>query len=143
MAFVHGKNSVIKVDNAAGTLVDISAVTNSVEMPRSLDTGETSTFGTSAKTYIAGLNDGTVSISGLFDPAVDATLSASVDAVAAGTLASATVEWSPAGTPNSASKPKFTCEVIWTSYSVSAGVGDVETFKLEGQRTGATTRAIA
>lgn len=143
MAFVHGKNSIIKVDNAAGTLVDISAVSNSVEMPRSLDTGETTAFGTSAKTFIAGLNDGTVSISGLYDPAIDATLSAAVDAVAAGTLASASVEWSPNGLPASATKPTFKCEVIWTSYSVSAGVGDVETFKLEGQRTGATTRAIA
>lgn len=143
MAFVHGKNSIIKVDNAAGTLTDISAVTNSVELPRSLDTGETTTFGTSAKTYIAGLNDGTVSISGLYDPAIDATLSAAVDAVANGTLASASVEWSPAGLPVSATKPTFKLEVIWTSYSVSAGVGDVETFKLEGQRTGATTRAVA
>lgn len=141
MAFVHGKNSVIKVDNAAGTLTDISAVTNSVEMPRSIDTGETSTFGTSAKTYIAGLNDSTVSISGLYDPTVDATLSGAVDAIASGAQLSGTVEWSPNGTPNSATKPKFTCEVLWTSYSVSAGVGDVETFKLEGQRTGATTRA--
>jgi hypothetical protein len=143
MAFVHGKNSNIKVDNAAGTLTDISAVTNSVEMPRSMDTGETTTMGTSAKSYVAGLNDGTVSISGLYDPAVDATLSAAFDAIANGTNASGTVEWAPAGLPASASKPKFTCEVIWTSYSVSAGVGDVETFKLEGQRTGATTRAIA
>lgn len=145
MPFVHGKNSVIKVDNAAGTLTDISAVSNSVEMPRAIDTGETTAFGAAsgAKTYIAGLNDGTVSISGLYDPAVDATLSAAVDAVAAGTLASATVEWSPNGTPNSATKPKFTCEVLWTSYSVSAGVGDVETFKLEGQRTGPTVRATA
>lgn len=143
MAFVHGKNSVIKVDNSAGTLTDISAVTTAVELPRSLDTGETTTFGKNAKEYIAGLNDGTVSISGLYDPAIDATLSAAVDAVANGTLASATVEYSPNGTPNSATKPKFTLEVIWTSYSVSAGVGDVETFKLEGQRTGATTRATA
>lgn len=142
MAFVHGKNSVIKVDNAAGTLTDISSVTNSVEMPRSIDTGETTAMGNSAKTYIAGLNDGTVSISGLYDPAIDSTLSAAVDAIANGTNASGTVEWSPNGTPNSATKPKFTCEVIWTSYSVTAGVGDVETFKLEGQRTGATTRAI-
>ena len=112
MAFVHGKNSIIKVDNAAGTLTDISSVTNSVELPRSLDTGETTTFGTSAKTFIAGLNDGTVSISGLYDPAVDATLSAAVDAIANGTLASASVEWSPAGLPASATKPTFKLEVI-------------------------------
>lgn len=143
MAFVHGKNSVIKVDNAAGVLTDISAVTNSVDLPRSVDTADTSHFGTSAKEYIVGLNDGTVSISGLYDPAVDATLSASVDAVIAGTLASATVEYSPAGLPASATKPKYTLEVLWTSYSVSGGVGDPISFKLEGQRTGPTTRATA
>lgn len=143
MAFVHGKNSVIKVDNAAGTLVDISAVTNSVDLPRSVDTAETSHFGSSAKEYIVGLNDGTVSISGLYDPAIDSTLSASVDAVLAGTLASASVEYSPAGLPASATKPTFKLEVLWTSYSVSGGVGDPISFKLEGQRTGATTRVIA
>lgn len=143
MAFVHGKNSVIKVDNAAGTLVDISAVTNSVDLPRSVETAETSTFGSSAKSYIVGLNDGTVSISGLYDPAIDATLSAAVDAVIAGTLASASVEYSPAGLPASATKPTFKLEVIWTSYSTSGGVGDPVSFKLEGQRTGPTTRAIA
>jgi hypothetical protein len=143
MAFVHGKNSIIKVDNAAGVLTDISAVTNSVELPRSLDTGETTAFGKNAKEYIPGLSDGSVSISGLYDPAIDAILSAAVDAVANGTQASGTVEWSPNGAPNSATKPKYTCEVIWTEYSVSAGVGDVETFKLEGQRTGGTTRATS
>lgn len=143
MAFVHGKNSTIKVDNAAGTLTDISAVTNSVDLPRSVDTADTSHFGTSAKEYIVGLNDGTVSISGLYDPALDATLSAAVDAVIAGTLASATVEYAPNGGPPSATKPKFTLEVLWTSYSVSGGVGDPISFKLEGQRTGPTVRATA
>ncbi len=143
MAFVHGKNSVIKVDNAAGTLVDISAVTNSVDLPRSVETADTSHFGTSAKEYIVGLNDGTVSISGLYDPSVDATLSAAFDAVIGGTLATATVEYQPAGGPASATKPKFTLEVIWTSYSTAGGVGDPISFKLEGQRTGGTTRAIA
>lgn len=143
MAFVHGKNSVIKVDNAAGTLVDISAVTNSVELPREVETAETSHFGSNAKEYIVGLNDGTVSIAGLYDPSVDATLSAAFDAVIAGTLASASVEYSPAGLPASATKPTFKLEVIWTSYSTSGGVGDPVSFKLEGQRTGATTRATS
>jgi hypothetical protein len=143
MAFVHGKNSTIKVDNAAGTLTDISAVVNSVDMPRSVDTAETSHFGTSAKEYIVGLNDSTVTISGLYDPAVDATLSAAVDAVIAGTLATATVEYAPNGGPVSATKPKFTFEVIWTAYNTTGGVGDPVGFTLEGQRTGATTRATA
>lgn len=143
MAFVHGKNSVIKVDNAAGTLTDISAVTNSVELPREIETAETSHFGSNAKEYIVGLNDGSVSISGLYDPAIDAILSASVDAVATGALASASVEYSPAGLPASATKPTYKLEVLWTSYSTSGGVGDPVSFKLEGQRTGGTTRATS
>ncbi|WP_411721494.1 hypothetical protein [Mycetocola sp.] len=143
MAFVHGKNSVIKVDNASGVLTDISLVTNAVDLPRSVETADTSHFGTSAKEYIVGLNDGTVSISGLYDPAVDATLSAAFDAIIGGSLASATVEYSPAGLPVSATKPKFTLEVIWTAYSTAGGVGDPISFKLEGQRTGPTVRTVA
>lgn len=137
--FVHGKNSHIKLDNTANTLVNVSDVVNSVEMPRVVDTGETSTFGTNAKTYIAGQNDSTVSISGLYDPAFDQQINAVIDAIADGTMASATVEYGPQGT--AVGRPKFTLEVIWTSYSVSAGVGDVNSFSLEGQRTGGTVRA--
>lgn len=137
--FVHGKNSHIKIDNAANALQDVSNVVNSVEMPRSIDTGETSTFGTSAKTYVAGQNDSTVSISGLFDPTFDQQVNAVIDAIADGTIPSTTVEYGPMG--SGTGKPKFTLEVIWTTYSVSAGVGDVNTFSLEGQRTGGTVRS--
>ena len=33
MAFVHGKNSVFKLDNASGSLTDISAFVNNVDFP--------------------------------------------------------------------------------------------------------------
>lgn len=143
MPFVHGKNSSVKIDNAAGVLTDISSVCNTIDLPRSLDTSDVTTFGKNAKEYIAGLNDGTVSISGLYDPAIDATLSAAFDAVAAGTLPTASVEYAPAGLPASATKPVFKQEVIWTSYSTTGSVSDPTGFKLEGQRTGAVTRATA
>lgn len=136
--FSHGKATKIQVDNAAGTLVDISNVSNSVELPRPVDTAETSTFGTTAKTYVVGMNDSTVSISGLFDATVDAMISAVMDAQAAGTVASSTVEYGPQG--GATGKVKYTLEVIWTSYSVSTGTGDVASFSLEGQRTGDTVR---
>lgn len=140
MPFVHGKGAAVSVDNASGTLVDISAFANSVDMPRPIDTAETSTFGQNAKTYIAGQNDSTVSISGLYDAATDAMLSAVMDALANDTLASVTVQYRPAGT--GVGKPQYVCEVIWTSYDVSAGVGDPVSFSLEGQRTGPTTRSV-
>lgn len=136
--FSHGKATKIEVDNAAGTLVDISNVSNSVEMPRPVDTAETSVFGTTAKTYVPGMNDSTVSISGLFDATVDAMLSAVIDAQANGTVASSTVVYGPQG--GTTGKTSYTLEVIWTSYSVSTGTGDVASFSLEGQRTGPTVR---
>lgn len=138
--FSHGKDTKVQIDNAAGTLVDISNVSNSVEMPRPVDTAETSTFGTSAKTYVPGMNDSTVSISGLFDSATDTIINAVIEAQANGTVASSTVEYGPQG--GAAGKTKYTCEVIWTSYSISTGTGDVASFSLEGQRTGPTVRAV-
>lgn len=137
--FSHGKLTKIQMDNAAGTLVDVSNVTNSVEMERPVDTAETSTFGTTAKTYVPGMNDGTVSISGLYDATVDAMISAVMDGQADGSIASSTVEYGPQG--GTTGKVKYTLEVIWTSYSTSTGTEDVASFSLEGQRTGNTVRA--
>lgn len=136
--FSHGKNSKIQIDNAAGTLVDISNVVNSVDLPRSLDTADTSVFGSNDKTFVAGQADGTVSIAGLFDPTVDAQINAVMQGFLDGTILSSTVEYSPQG--GAVGKIKYTQEVIWTSYGVSAGIGDVLNFKLEGQRTGSTVR---
>lgn len=138
--FSHGKATKIQIDNAAGTLMDISNVSNSVEMPRPVDTAETSTFGTNSKTYVVGMNDSTVSIAGLFDATVDAQIALVLDGQADGTIVSSTVEYGPQG--GTTGKVKYTCEVIWTSYSVSTGTGDVASFSLEGQRTGSTTRAV-
>jgi hypothetical protein len=139
-AFSHGKNSKISIDNAAGALVDISNVVNSVDMPRSLDTGETSVFGTNDKSYVVGQADSTVAIAGLFDPTVDAQINAVIQGLLDGTIVSTSVEWGPQG--GATGKIKYSCEVVWTGYSITAGVGDVLNFKLDGQRTGATTRGV-
>lgn len=138
--FTHGKNTSIKVDDASGVLFDLSPVANSVEMPRPVETSETSHFGTSAKEYVVGLNDSTVSISGLFDKDVDLKLSAAIDALANDVIQSVTVEFGPQG--SGVGKVRYTCEAIWTSYDISTGVGDVVNFSLEGQRTGPTVRDV-
>lgn len=143
MAFTHGKNSLISIDDVSGTLFDMSKVANSVEMPIEIETAETSHFGTNAKEYIVGQNDSTVTIAGLFDAEVDAKISAVIDAIADGTIESSTVEYQPAGGPVGPTKPLFRCEVIWTSYGTTSGVGDVVSFSLEGQRTGGTERVTS
>jgi len=135
MAFVHGKSAVFKLDNAAGSLVDYSTYLDDIGFPRDVETAETTTFGVagSAKTYITGLSDATISVSGKFDATADATLSAVV-----GQAATLTFEYGPEG--SSAGKVKYTGECILTSYEVSASVGDVVTASLDFQVTGQITR---
>lgn len=136
--FRHGKNSYFQLDNAAGALVDISNVLSDIAWPRTVETGETTSFGQQAKTYIIGLSDSTVSCSGKFDATVDAHLLALIAALQAETLASASVVYGPEG--STSGRIKYTAEAVVTKYEVSAPVGDVVTFSLELQISGAVTR---
>jgi hypothetical protein len=77
MAFSHGKSTDVLVAE-----YDISAYLNEATASMSMDTAETSTFGSNAKTYILGQNDGTISFSGLYDGdanAVDAIFTSIID----------------------------------------------------------------
>jgi hypothetical protein len=136
--FSHGKNAVFKLDNSAGSLIDISDVVNDVTVSRAIETGETTSFGNSSKTYIVGLADATISVSGSFDTTVDAHLTGTIGALLDGTLASASFEAGPQGTANP--NVKYTGEALITSYEVNPTVGDVVTFTMDLQVTGAVTR---
>ena len=131
--FRHGKSTVFKVDNNAGSLTDISNTLTDVSFPQSVDTAETTAFGSSAKTYIVGLTDATFSVSGNFDATVDAHLAAIV-----GKADSVSFEYGPEG--STATFVKYTGEALLTSYEKSGAVGDVVTFSAEFQVTGAVTR---
>jgi hypothetical protein len=138
MAFSHGKVAVVKIGDATNTLVDLSPITNTCDIPRSVATAETTHFGDVGKEYIAGLEDSTVSIAGLFDSVLDGTISAAIDSVMNGTNANLKLEYGPQG--SATGKIKYTLNWIPTNYTVSTPVGGVATFKLDGQRTGTTTR---
>ena len=135
MPFRHGKNASFKVDNNAGTLTDISSYLDDISMPRSIDTGETTTFAATsgAKTYVTGLNDATLSIGGKWDTVVDAHLTAII-----GKDDTVSFEYGPEGTV--ATRIKYTGEAILTSYEVGSPVGDVITFSADFQVSGAVTR---
>jgi hypothetical protein len=133
MAFVHGSDSVFKLDNSGGSLTDISTYVNNVDFPETADVAETSTLGASNKTYIVGLKDATISLGGLFDATVDAILGAVV-----GQSATLSFEYSPEGTASG--KVKYTGECILTSYTLSSPVGDVVGFSADLQVSGAVTR---
>jgi hypothetical protein len=137
--FRHGKGGVFKLDNSAGSLVDVSSVVEQVSLSYSVETGETTQFGNNSKTYITGLQDATVSISGKYDATFDAQFQGVVAALMAGTLTSASFEYGPEG--STSTRIKYSGEGLVTSYEVSASVGDVVSYSLELQCTGAITRA--
>jgi hypothetical protein len=131
--FRHGKNASFKVDNAAGSLTDISTTLNSVTFPREIETLETTSFGSSNRSYVVGFTDATISIEGSFDATVDAHLAGIL-----GQEASVSFEYGPEGTTSTYTK--YTGECYMTSYETSAGVGDIVAFSAEFQVTGAITR---
>lgn len=134
MAFVHGSDSVFKLDNSGGSLTDISSYVNNVDFPQTADVAETTTLGASNKTYIVGLKDATISLSGLWDATADAIFGAVV-----GQSATLSFEYSPEGTGSGAIK--YTGEAIMTNYAKSSPVGDVVGYSADLQVTGAVTRA--
>jgi hypothetical protein len=133
MAFTHGKDSVFKLDNSSGTLTDISSYVNSVDFPETADVAETTVLGDGNKTYIVGLKDATLSISGLWDSTLDGILGAVV-----GQSATLSFEYSPEGTTGG--NVKYTGECILTSYAQSSPVGDVVGYSADFQVTAAVTR---
>ena len=129
--FVHGKSTDFELDDTGGTSRSLSNVLTSVDFPETIDTAETTAFGATSKSYIVGLRDATISVSGLWD--------ATVDGYIIGTEpATRSFIFGPAG--STSSNVKYTGECILTSYSVSNPVGDVVTFSLDLQVTGNVTR---
>lgn len=130
--FVHGKSTNFTLDDTAGSVRDISNTVTSVDFPETLDTAETTAFGSSAKSYIVGLTDATISVSGIWDATVDGYIAGGAEP------ASRSFVFGPAG--STAGNVKYTGEAIVTSYSISNPVGDVVTYSLDLQVTGAITR---
>jgi hypothetical protein len=133
MAFVHGKSSVFKLDNASGSMTDISSFVNNVDFPETADVAETSVLGASNKTYLVGLKDATIGLTGFFDATADAIFGAVI-----GQSATLSFEYSPEGTASG--KIKYTGECILTNYALSSPVGDVVAYSGDLQVSGAVTR---
>ena len=129
--FVHGKSTDFELDDTGGTSRSLANVLTSVDFPETIETAETTAFGATSKSYIVGLRDASISVSGLWD--------ATVDGYIIGTEpATRSFIFGPAGTTGG--NVKYPGECILTNYSGSAPVGDVVTFSLDLQVTGNVTR---
>ena len=129
--FAHGKSTDFAIDDTGGSSRNISDTLTDVSFPQTIDTAETTAFGSSNKSYIVGLKDTTISVSGIWDATVDGYLSGTEPA-------SRSFIFGPAGTTSG--NVKYTGEAIMTNYSQSNPVGDVVTFTADFQVTGAVTR---
>ena len=129
--FAHGKSTDFALDDTGGTSRSLANTLTDVSFPQSIDTAETTAFGSSNKSYIVGLKDGSFSVSGIWDATVDGYLSGTEPA-------SRSFIYGPAG--STGGNVKYTGEAIMTNYSVSNPVGDVVTYSLDLQITGAVTR---
>lgn len=132
MAFTHGKDAVFTFDS-----VNLSAYITDVSIDRSAEMAETTTMGAEAKTYISGLTDATISVTGRYD----STTSTGPDEnfnTWLGEEAASSFEFGPEGSTNG--KVKYSGSAFVTAYNVSAPVGDVVAFTAELQVTGAITR---
>jgi len=134
VAFKHGKNTRVLFNGS-----DLSCYFRDVSASRSVETAETTSFCTDgAKTYIVGLEDGTISASGMFDGDASA-----VDAVLAATLgadASDVISVFPEGL--SIGKVSMSAGVKRTSYEVASPVGDVVSASMEAQADGGIDRGV-
>ena len=114
--FRHGKNTVVAING-----FDATTWFNDATSTRTIDTTETTAFGSTAKTYIASLRDGTLGLKGMYDGTTGA-----VDEVFASILGATTdpvltvgLEGSTAGT---------SCHMVGaieTTYEVAAVVSDL------------------
>jgi hypothetical protein len=135
--YIHGKGAKFFIDDASGSLTEISDVVTEAKISISTDTADTSHFGSNSKTYIIGQNDATSSVTALFDRARLTMLTAAAAALQAGTITSLTVVLAPEG--NGTGAIKISQEMIITGLDISASVGDVVGASFDLQRTGDTT----
>jgi len=132
MAFVAGKNAVLKLDNNGGSLVDLSSYITDVSHSLDTATAETTALGSSDTSVIATIGSGSVSVTGLFD----ATLLAHLGGIR-GSATTKSYEFFPEGTASG--KPKISGECVLTNMSPSASVGGVEGLSFSLDCTGAQT----
>ena len=130
MAFVHGKGTVITIDGKAMT-----GYANKVTFSREAEMHDTSTFGVNAKTYQAGLTDGTASMEGIYDNTAVNGPRAVLEPLVGG--AAVTMVYRPEGTASG--RPTASVSVLVKSYEQENAVDDMISWSADLQFTGAIT----
>lgn len=135
MAFIHGKSA--SVIHGA---FDLSAFLNDASASNDVEVAETTSFGSSAKSYIVGLRDGTVSASGMFD----GTATTGVDEIFSASLGSDTLAPVTIGHDGTTLSNRVTLlQAKTTSYEISVPVGDVVAVSYSAQADGGLDQGVS
>ncbi len=126
MAFTHGKDTKVIVGE-----VDLSGFFNSTDVSRDVDVPETTVYGNDDRTFIAGIRNGTLSLSGFFDGAANA-----VDEEISSALGGTSTKLITVGLNGlTVGNVVYLVNAHYTSYSVSAPVDGVVSVSVDAQST--------
>ena len=128
MAFQHGKVAFITID-----AVDITAFTDNQSLARVIALAETTSFGNDDATSIAGVRSHTITLSGGWDPTLDAAMVAADDGSSVAFVAN------PEG--NTSGDVTYTGSCFIENYTWNAGVTDKVTWNASFTVTGAVARS--
>lgn len=124
--FRHGKNTKVYFANT-----DLTTYFNQGSVSQAVDMGDTTTFGASGKTYVAGLIDAKTTLSGLFDGTANA-----VDQVLAAALGVEDQTFTYMMEGGVVGRRCYCGQVDMASYQVNSPVADVVSTSLEANADG-------
>lgn len=125
MSFIHGKNLFVSLGGD-----DLSAYSNACDLNRTVDSHDVTCYGKDSHVYAAGLNDGTATLSGVYDNTASTGPRPIIEAIIAGGVAVELIH-RPEGTGSGL--PQRAVNVIVTGYSESSPVADMVTWSCDLQ----------
>ena len=125
--FRHGKNTTILSDD-----FDLTTYLNSASVSAGVETPETTTFGSSDRTFIVGHNEGTISFEGLFEGSTD-----SADSIFAAALGNTTDKVISVSTDSTSVGGRATLiSSASTAYEITSPLTDVVSVSAEAIANG-------
>lgn len=133
MAVKTGRTMSIIVDNSSGATVDLSSYANQISFGFPVDMLDTTTFGSSSKSFIPGFTGGDdIQINFRYDPVPEAQL-----AGLSPLTSTTTLTISPEGTTTGNAKKVM--ETLLMNYTVSASPEAIDEIVATFRKTGAVT----
>lgn len=132
---IHGKDSVFSVEDSAGTtLRDLSTNLTNVAFSRSNDVHDKTGFGAEGHEFIAGLTNGTITLTGWTDTTATTGTLTVLDSLVG--LDSVTVGWEYGPHGNATGAVKYSGECVLVSLDVSDPIADLVSFTCQLQISG-------